>query len=386
MGSGRGSIPQAILTFVAGALLSSCDRPPQAGDLAPDKAADTLGRLRLACSIPTTCDYPSDVWQAFVGANNRKPDDQYMLGIYLMTGDKVLRDEAGGSEWIAMAAYQGYAKAALELNHERRDGSELDVDERRIAAALRAKVAAGDTDAMRALSDMTVAGRGVERNPDAGVALLRRAAAMGSASADEDLGILLYTGAPGVPQDRKQALAAMSEAGRRGDTDAMETVSHWLKTGPEGIAAQPAEGYRWLMRAALLGDPQAQEELSTLFANGLNSEGNGVTSATPKADWEIAAERQTAQALAASGIAPEPAPQTLVAPDLVEADRWFRIASLNPWHNNPAIRAQIEPRMTTTQLDQAKREAATWHPLPLVQVMAMPLPLPNGGTSSATNE
>jgi TPR repeat protein len=383
MGSVWRSAGIATIAFALGAVLASCDRPPQPGDLAPAKAADTLSRLRLACAIPDTCAYRPEVWNAFVGANAGKPDDQYMLGIYLTTGDKVLRDEDGGTQWMATAAYQGYGRAAIELNRERANGADLNVDERRIAAALRAKVGAGDTDAMRALSDMTIAGRGVARNPEEGVALLRKAAALGSAEADHDLAMLLYSGGQGVAQDRKQALASMSEAGRRGNAEAMQIVWHWLKTGPQGIAAQPAEGFRWLMRAALVGDPAAQEELSTQFASGLNSEGNAVTSPFPKLDGEIEAEQSLARAREAAGIAPEAAPKTLVAPDLVEADKWFRIAARSPFHDNPAIRQQIEPRMTTDQIEQAKSKAAAWQPLPLAEVMAMPLPLAGGEAHEA---
>ena len=35
-----------------------------------------------------------------------------------------------------------------------------------------------------------------------------------------------------------------------------------------------------------------------------------------------------------------------------EADKWFRLAARSPWHDNPQIRASIEPHMTTAQLDE----------------------------------
>ena len=76
------------------------------------------------------------------------------------------------------------------------------------------------------------------------------------------------------------------------------------------------------------------------------------------------------------------APQKLIAPDLVQADKWFRLAARSPWHDNPQIRASIEPHMTTVQLDEARRQAAIWHPLPLPEVMA--LDLPTGGSAHVT--
>jgi hypothetical protein len=73
---------------------------------------------------------------------------------------------------------------------------------------------------------------------------------------------------------------------------------------------------------------------------------------------------------------PPAAPRTLIAPDLVQADKWFRLAARSPWHDNPQIRARIEPHMTTAELDEARRQVAAWHRLPLPEVMALDLPLP----------
>src|SRR5215471_7704362 len=99
------------------------------GELAPDKALDTLSSYRLRCKLVVLCPYSEEVWDTFQAAVAGKPGDEYLLGIYLMTGDKVGRDERGGLQWLAVAASQGYATAALELNRQRRNGAEMDVDE-----------------------------------------------------------------------------------------------------------------------------------------------------------------------------------------------------------------------------------------------------------------
>jgi TPR repeat protein len=365
----------------------------QQGELAPEKAADTLSDLEWRCKVAPLCPYSTEVWGEFLDAVAGKPASQLLLGIYLMTGDKVARDERGGLHWIGLAAAQGYARAALELNRLRRGGTEMDVDEGRIAAAMRAKADAGDADAMRALSDMYIYGRGVGRDANEGVLLLRKAAETGSAEAEQDLANLLFVGAPGVAQDHMEALRRMASAGSHGNTEAMRIVSYWLMTGPPGIEAQPIEAYRWLMRAALLDDPYAQEKLSQLFADGMNDRGSAArtTSAEAMPDKGAAAQQLADQAVAqlkAAGAPPQAGdvfrrmtrspsvPKTLIAPDLVQADKWFRLAARSPWHDNPQIRASIEPHMTTAQLDEARRQAADWHPLPLPEVLALDLPLP----------
>ena len=48
---------------------------------------------------------------------------------------------------------------------------------------------------------------------------------------------------------------------------------------------------------------------------------------------------------------------TMIAADLVQAGFFFRLAARNPDHDNSQIRGMIEPKMTTAQLQDAKRLA-----------------------------
>jgi hypothetical protein len=103
----------------------------------------------------------------------------------------------------------------------------------------------------------------------------------------------------------------------------------------------PAEGYRWLMRASLLDYPRAQEMLSGILADGVM----------------VGA-------------------RTVIAPDPVHADMWFRLAARSPFHDNPNIRYHIETPMDSTQINEAKKLVAAWHPLTLDQALAMEIDLP----------
>ncbi len=340
----------SVLALLAGVVLPVAARAQS--DLAPDKAEQTFDSYKWRCAIIALCPYSAEIWETLRQAIAGKPGDQYMLGIYLVTGDKVLRDEHAGLQWFGVAAQQGYARAALELNRQRRNGADMDVDETRIATAMRAKADAGDADAMRALSDMYIYGRGVGQDPKEAMQLLRRAADSGSSAAQQDLANLLIRGAPGITPDRKEALQWMTKSAGSGNTEAMRILSYMLINPPSGNDYRALDSYRWLLRAALLDDPEAQEKLSQVYADGMDVSGHGIRTAygTPG--------------------------QAVVAPDLVQADKWFRLAARNPWHNNPQIRAIIEPRMTTAQLDEARRLAADWHPLPLPEVMALDIAAP----------
>jgi TPR repeat protein len=349
----------AIIALLLSGIFAFAGSAHAQGELAPDKASSTLRSYRFRCKIVVLCPYSEEVWDTFQAAVAGKPGDEYLLGVFLITGDKVGRDEHGGLQWLAVAASQGYATAALELNRQRRNGAEMDVDEARIAAAMRTKANAGDADAMRALSDMYIFGRGVGRDPNQGVQLLRNAAESGSHEAEEDLATLMWRGAPGVAQDHAEAIRWQARSAGHGNTEAMRILSYWLLDTMSGGKAQPLDSYRWLMRAALLDDPDAQEKLSQLFTAGLDIEGRPIRTAYGDLGGRLA-RAQT----------------VLIAPDLVQADKWFRLASRNPWHDNPQVRASIEPHMTTAQLDEAKKLAASWHVLPLPEVLAIDIEPP----------
>jgi len=231
--------------------------------------------------------------------------------------------------------------AALELNHRRHEGQAIEADEGKIAAALRAAVDAGNTEAMRALADMTIYGRGGPRNPQEALALLHRAADKGSALAEQDLGDLYLLGAPGVPMDAREGFRWMATSARHGNLEAMEQLGSLYLHTPDSSLQDPAEAYRWLVRASLLDAARSQEALSTLLAEGAIVNG-----------------------------------RTVIAPDTIQADMWFRIAARSPFHDNPSIRHSIEMNMTSAELQQAKKLAADWHPRTLQEVLAMTIDPP----------
>jgi TPR repeat protein len=269
-------------------------------------------------------------------------DAQVELAKLLDHGDGGLpRDVNAATGWYGRAAEQGHVPSALELNHRRHEGMAIEADEAKIAAALRTLADGGDTEAMRALADMAIYGRGGPRNPQEGLALLHRAADKGSALAEQDLADLYLLGAPGVPLDTHQGFRWMAISAQHGNLEAMEQLGSLYLHTPDPAMQNPAEAYRWLVRASLLDAARSQEALSTLLSRG--SVVNG---------------------------------RTVIAPDPIQADMWFRLAARSPFHDNPNIRHAIEGNMTSAELDEAKKLAADWHPRPLVEVLAMTIDPP----------
>jgi TPR repeat protein len=311
-------------------------------DYGPGTAAAALQQLPgWRCSLNLGCPISGDGYAALTGALAGDREAQYNFARLLQRGDGIPRDVRAATGWYGKAAEQGHVAAALELNRLRHEGADIPADEAQIAAALRLEVDKSDRDAMRALADMQVYGRGLPRDAEQGLALLRRAAGAGSATAAEDLSKLFLGDVPGIPRNPAEGFRWMSESAHLGNATVMLDLGSMYFNFPDAAMRDAAEGYRWLMRAALVDNPAAQEMLSAVLAQGAR----------------VGA-------------------RTVIPPDPIAADMWLRLAARSPFHDNASQRLQIEANMTTAQLAEAKNRAAAWHPSALDEVLAVKIPLP----------
>jgi TPR repeat protein len=334
------------------ALLIAAGKAPaaEAGDYAPTNIAQTYKQLSWLCLVRALCPVSGDVYRIINGALFGNPSDEYLLGLTLITGDGLPRDARAAIAWIALAAEHGEPGAARDVAGRMRNGEAIDVDESKIAAALKPKADAGDAEAMRALGPMYIRGRGVKQDPALGLALMERAVDKGSTGAANDLAQLYLLGAPGLPASRSEALKWIALAANRGNRDAMVTLGYMSMNTPSGVPSSERDlalGYCWLVRAALLDEPRAQEKLSMMFASGEKDDRG-----------------------------------TVIPVDLVQADYWFRLAAHSPYHDNSQIRAMIEPQMTTAQLDEAKRLVEAWRPRKAAELKTSAIELPAAAPNS----
>jgi TPR repeat protein len=334
-----GNAAIAAMTMLMAIMLGGAARGE---DYGPKNAAGALQQLPgWRCRLYLGCPISEEAYAALTGALAGDREAQYKLARLLQQGDGIPRDVRGAAGWYGKAAEQGHVAAALELNRLRHEGADIPADETKIAAALSFEVDRGDRDAMRALADMQVHGRGLPREPEQGLALLQRAAGAGSAAAAEDLANLFLRDAPGIPRNPAEGFRWMAESAHLGNAAAMLDLGSMFFNYPDAAMRDPAEGYRWLMRAALADNAAAQEMLSEVLAQG-----------------------------AMVGV------RTVIPPDPIAADTWLRLAARSPFHDNASQRRQIESNMTTAELAEAKDRADAWHPNSLDEVLALTIPLP----------
>lgn len=292
-------LSERALAAIAFSLALALAGGVRAEDYGPENAAAALGRFPTMCrTLGLGCPISSDAYAAPRSALAGDREAQFEIAQLLERSDGIPRDYRAAGEWYGKSAEQGYVPAALKLNAWRHEGRDIPADEAKIAAALGPEADKGDPDAMRALADMEIYGRGLARSAERGLALLRRAIRAGSAAAAEDLAQLHLDGAPGIDKNPSEGFHWMAESGRRGNVSAMASLGSIYLRHPDASLHDPVEGYRWLMRAALLDDPAALEMLSELLAEG---------------------------AMAGA--------RAVIAPDPVAADMWLRLAARSPYHD-----------------------------------------------------
>ncbi len=264
-------------------------------------------------------------------------------------GDGFPSDRDAGMQWIAMAAEQGSALAVMFVESRIQNGEHIEYDETKAATALKKDVERGDVDAMRALGPMTIRGRGTAQDPQAGVALLRKAASLGSKEAERELARLYIVGTHGLPSDRAEGLKWYAVAASHGDLDAMQSLGSLWRNAPiddRTFKTDVVLAYCWLVRAAMMDKAAAQYDLALMLSRGEHDDRGAI----PR--------------------------------DLIQADFWFRLGARDPEYDNSQVRGAIEPNMTTAQLDEVKKRLAGWHKFDFAQVKAAKIAASADGTRS----
>ena len=317
------------------------------GEYSPRNIKETYDKGARYCFIQSFCPYSPELRKLIERAIFNDRSAQYDLGVVLLTGEGLPQDRSAGLEWVVRAAEQGLPAAARRIARQQRSGEAIEVDESKIAEALKSQAEAGDLETMRALAPMIIAGRGVKQDPVQGIALLTRAAERGSAEAEKELFDIYLNGAPQIPANKPEAMKWLAMSARHGNVDAMSNLGH-MSMNAAMADRNLVDGYCWLSRAALLDNGQAQEKLALTFALG-DKDSRGA----------------------------------VLAVDLVQADLWLRVAARSPFHDNSQLRARIEPNMTSDQLNEAKRLFQAWRPVRFEEVKLMSLALPASMTSPA---
>jgi TPR repeat protein len=204
--------------------------------------------------------------------------------------------------------------------------------------------AAGDRNATFALAMMTFAGRGVAKDNDAALALLKRAAAEGHGPAMYNLAVVLM--GSGKPDDLTQAVDLLRKAAEIEVPDAQYALAVLTKEG-RGTEKNPAEAARWMARAAANDNLSAQVEYAIMLFNG-----DGVKADETRAARLFALAAGRGNAIAQNRLARILAAGRGMPKNLVEAASWHMMASqqglADPWLDDalkdlaPADRSRAE--------------------------------------------
>jgi TPR repeat protein len=154
----------------------------------------------------------------------------------LITGDGVPTDRKAGLEWVVKAAEAGAPLAARYVENKLQNGENIEIDETRMATALKRQADGGDVESMRVLAPMMIRGRGVAQDPQAGIALLLEAAGQGTGGDIEyQIGDLYLIGTNGLPANHEEGMKWYAISASRGN-----------------VRADPQENLRARYRAELL--------------------------------------------------------------------------------------------------------------------------------------
>jgi len=125
----------------------------------------------------------------------------------------------------------------------------------------------GDVRAQCSLGDMYFTARGVKQDFKESAYWYRKAAEQGKASAQYDLGFILFYQSKGVPQDFKQASDWFRKAADQGYADAQEELGKMYTYG-HGVPQDDKEAAKWFRKAADQGNSSAQIYLGDMYING----------------------------------------------------------------------------------------------------------------------
>jgi len=195
------------------------------------------------------------------------PGAMAALGSRYLSGDAKIRDEKKGREWLKKAIAAKEYSAYLAL------GDFEENVKKNLKAALaeyeRGKDA-GQIDCMVRAADFYIEGKGIEKDPGRGHALLKSAAEAGNATANFRLAVQALSG---TKPDLFVGYGFLLAAANGNLAEAQNELALLYLSG-KFAGTDTIAGIAWLTRAANAGSPQAQNNLATLYERGVGTEQN----------------------------------------------------------------------------------------------------------------
>jgi TPR repeat protein len=284
-----------------------------------------------------------DYYTKAAGMGN--PAAMAALGSRLLSGEEKFRDEEKGRDWLKKAIDGNEFVAYLAL------GDYEENVKKNLKAALnqyeRGKDA-GQVECMLRVADFYTQGKGVDKDVERGVSILRKAAESGNPIASFRLATqALSEEKPNLPAGYGYLLAAAN-----GNLlEAQNELALLYLSGKMG-AADPTAGLAWLTRAAQGGFAQAQYNLAVLYDSGAGGVARNIGNAGQL--YTLAANQGHGPATLAlarlvnEGIGTKSEPTKAWAIATLAAERGMKEA--------PKFAAEIADKFDSKQREEANKE------------------------------
>ncbi len=244
----------------------------------PAKGEDLLKRIRL--SEDTTLMHLAG-WVAWLredidfalaafrhAAEGHFAPARHRLGCLVYKGQGLPANHVEAVKLFHVSAEQGYAPSAFWLGRCYQRGTGVQADRTQMAVWYGNAALQGYPEAMAFYATCLERGIGVEPQPDAGRAMLRRAAARGGSTAQLALGRQL------LQQQHEEGADWLRCAARQGEPRAATLLGRRLLEQDASSPDEVAEALTWLKQAAEADDPEAQLELGQALRVGTGGRTN----------------------------------------------------------------------------------------------------------------
>ena len=278
----------------ATATLAMSDARPRTAAAAPTNALADSARIEVAADLPDQAHVTVDGVPLPAGIITVAPG-RYTFRVtapgFVTTTEQLIVKAGETLAWTPQLRKEGSARVALPPSRRRTAAPPAPVAAAAAAVAPAASVDAptcaamfnaknwadavpgcqreadgGSAGSARLLAVMYQAGDGVTRDSVRAATWFRRAAMLGDAEAQFQMG-RAYERGLGVPVNLAEALAWYRKAAAQGNARA-ENYLGWLRGGGHGVPRDDAEAVRWFQLAAAHGDAQAEYNLGFMYANG----------------------------------------------------------------------------------------------------------------------
>ncbi|WP_166442641.1 tetratricopeptide repeat protein [Phragmitibacter flavus] len=193
-------------------------------------------------------------------AERGNPDAQFELGIRLLGGEGLEKDEKKAAEWLQKGAAQQHLPSMNALGTLYETGAGLAKDEKKAYEWYLRAAEYGYPLAQQNVSECFERGRGVAQDSKEASKWLARAAHQDFAPAQALYGWKLETGT-GIEKDTKEAANWYLKSAQGGLVRAMTRLAYMYYIG-KGVPLDYRRAEAWYRRAARSDDPMARNDLA----------------------------------------------------------------------------------------------------------------------------